>query len=206
LRNRVYEHCDEQIPADRDHLFYLAPRASLQRSRLKSYNLTVVNQQLRREFRPIYMVKTPKWISFRHFTQHIKDFHAAANDFQDSIILSLRSLYKKDAAVEPDILPSLLQISQYPNVLLRFRTLATAHTAASRYGPPPILNKCLSNSDTEEWRQIAAEQTTRIVPRKRTKKGVVYVKQKYKMSGRVKKDFEDDLRRKLGLDGGISWR
>jgi hypothetical protein len=34
----------------------------------------------------------------------------------------------------------------------------------------------------------------------------MHVKQKYKMSGRVKKDFENDLRSRMGLDGGISWR
>jgi hypothetical protein len=172
---------------------------------LQFYNLTVANQHLRREFRAIYMARTPKWVSYKHFARYVEDFHGNAEDFQDNIIIDLVDLCKKDAAPDEDFLPLLLQITHYPNLLIRFRTLATAHSGASLFGLSPILNKCDSKSETDEWTQIATEQVTRIVTRNSTRKVVVYVKEKYKMEGKGRKAFEEALKSKMGLDGGISW-
>jgi hypothetical protein len=144
-------------------------------------------------------------MSYKHFPRYVKDFHGAANEFPDNIIIDLVNLCKKDAATEEKILTPLFQISQYPKLLVRFGTLATAHIGASLFGLSPILDKYLSKSDTDEWKQIVMQHITRIVPKKSMTQVVVYVKQRYKMSGTVRRNFEEGLKGKMGLDGGISW-
>jgi hypothetical protein len=210
----VYEFCDDYILPHGIDTLYLTPITPAFptpsfATRLKFYNLMRVNQQLRTEFRPIYMRKTPIWISYYHVFQYLADFYGINTIIRDNITIDLFDLCLKTASKEEDILPLLRQLSKYRGLQVRFRTLSTPTAGASLFGLSPLLNQCLAKMHTREWKDLMSEdprRIMRIVPRKSTKKLVLYLAEVEKRHvGRRKRRFERHVLQNLGLDGGVSW-
>jgi hypothetical protein len=170
--------------------------------RLTFYALTTVCRLIRAEFRPVFMLATPMWLSYRHIPPYLSDFHGNSTVVSANIIIDLFALCLQTTPRDPDILPLLRLLSTYRGLHVRFDTLAQRRKGASLFGLGPLLKLCLEKIHTAEWRQTVDERPSRIVVRKSTKRVVVYLKkEKYHWM----KVSEGVLLRRLGLDEENNW-
>jgi hypothetical protein len=170
--------------------------------RLTFYALMLVCRRIRAEFRPMFMLATPMWLSYRHVPEYLSDFHGNSTVASANITIDLFALCLQTTPKDPDILPLLRQLSAYRGLYVRFDTLAQRRKGASLFGLSPLLNLCLEKIHMAEWRQTVDERLSRIVVRKSTKRVVVYLKkEKYHWM----KVSEGVLLRRLGLDEQNNW-
>jgi hypothetical protein len=170
--------------------------------RLTFYALMLVCRRIRAEFRPMFMLATPMWLSYRHVPEYLSDFHGNSTVASANITIDLFALCLQTTPKDPDILPLLRQLSAYRGLYVRFDTLAQRRKGASLFGLSPLLNLCLEKIHMAEWRQTVDERLSRIVVRKSTKRVVVYVKQEKYHWMKVSKGV---LLRRLGLDEQNNW-
>jgi hypothetical protein len=99
----IYTFCSDDVFSGGFYRFYIAPHtpALFSRSlhwRLKFYALTLVSRRLRTEFRPIYLLATPAWLSHRYAFKYLSEFHGTATTVSANITIDLYDLFRSDLA------------------------------------------------------------------------------------------------------------
>ncbi|KAH7412077.1 hypothetical protein DE146DRAFT_628075 [Phaeosphaeria sp. MPI-PUGE-AT-0046c] len=198
LRNAVYRSCIEDTFGT-----ILSHTSSSWLRSCSFFNLTRVCTQIRQEFYSLCLASTTKWMDIEDFVKYAEVFHTD-HQVADTIVLDMWS-NAPNFTREIDLLDTLVHLSTHANVACVFDTTFNVFVwNPSFFGLCLLLTRSAEMAPTADWKE-AASKLVSIIPKIRAKKLVLTVKPEFKINGARFKDFEIDMREKLGLQAVGEW-
>lgn len=166
--------------------------------------MTQVCSQIRKESRSLCLKRVPKWIELGEVSIYAETFHSDLG-VGDTIHVDLNELAGRDRKVV-DILGLFLHLSDHPNVACTFESTYFLGRGPVLWDLLPILTRSAKQAHTADWK-AAASNIVSITPKTSTKNLIVTLKLACKLKARstARKEFEADMRNKLGLERHKSW-
>lgn len=155
------------------------------------------------------MTHVPKQIWLKNLKQYRKIFHADGK-VADNMIVDLLGLATKWAAAEYNLLKPFSYLAKHPRIACAFASSIDIRRGESLFNLCTILTRGAKQVHDPEWNQ-AATQLLAIIPKWKSKNLIVVVNIAVKVALGLKKrtpgikEFENDLRNKLGLQAEKNW-
>ena len=206
----IYSFCIDDVTDEGPNKLSIIPSVSrsgnqpFHEKRLAFYNLTRVCRLIRAEFRPMYLRETPKCMPIGVYESYIADFHPHTRYIVDDVWLNILELCSKDSRM--NLLPLLRFLSQQRHFYCAFKDEVRRSMGAGLVGLKELLNECVWQIASPEWRRAAARVVS-VIPNKNTKRVVVNMETRFREKHAVvRKGYEHALLNDLGLNDGGRWK